>query len=220
MSKRGFFITLEGPDGCGKTTQAGLAVRHLRARGLDVVHTREPGGTSFAENLRKILLDPRHAIFSTAELLLYEASRAQHTEEVIRPALKSGKIVFCERYTDATMAYQGYGRGLDLSAIRKLNAIATAGLLPDLTVVLDIPSREGLARLKKDRKRSSDGKGDRMEREALSFHDRVRKGYYALASREPFRIKMVSARGSVAEVGARLCGLLDQKLARFAGEGR
>lgn len=192
--KKGLFITLEGPDGCGKTTQTKLLVDFLQSRGYPVLHTREPGGTSFAENLRSILLNPRFKISPLAELMLYEASRAQHTDEVVRPALKQGKIVLCERYTDATVAYQGYGRKLDLSTIKKLNAIATDGLLPDLTLVLDIPAKEGLKRAKNLNKK------DRLENEGVAFHNRVRKGYFALAKQEPRRIKVISALDSIESV--------------------
>ena len=205
--KKGFFITLEGPDGCGKTTQSKLLKEYLLKKGSAVLHTREPGGTTFAENLREIILNPRYHIFPMAELFLYEASRAQHTEEVIRPALRSKKTVICERYTDATYAYQGYGRGLDLSVIKTLNRIATAGLAPDLTIVLDIGVREGLARAKGN---SRGKKGDRLERENRAFHERVRKGYFALAKKEPRRIKIVSAEGSIQEVRDRIRALVEK----------
>lgn len=211
MAQTGFFITLEGPDGCGKTTQSLLLVDALRKKGLKVVHSREPGGTSFAENLRRILLNPKYKILPLAELLLYEASRAQHTDEVIRPAMKAGKIVVCERYADATFAYQGYGRRLNLTVIEKLNEIATAGLKPNLTIVLDIPPALSLSR----KKVGSQGKrlrGDRLERENSAFHSRVRKGYFELTRREPRRIKIVSAIGSVPEVHQRIWKLMRERL--------
>gem|GEM_PF-180333 len=191
-------MTLEGPDGCGKSTQAALLKKRLIELGRKVVHTREPGGTSLAENLRKILLHPEQKIFPLAELLLYESIRAQHTEEVILPALKRGEIVLCERYADATLAYQGYGRELPLETILTLNRIATKGLTPHLTIVLDIPVSKGL---KRARKLQEDGKkGDRLEREGLSFHSRVREGYLAIARKEPKRVRMISSLGSVKEV--------------------
>lgn len=231
MKKR-FFITLEGPDGCGKTTQSILLAAYFRKKGFDVVHTREPGGTSFAENLRRILLDPKHKILPMAELLLYEASRAQHTDEIIRPALGKGKVVICERYTDATCAYQGYGRKIDLCAIEQLNKIATSGLLPDLTILLDIPVSEGLKRARGERSlgrrrekregedrrksaRQTDGKwenGDRLEQENSAFHNRVRKGYFALAKKEPERIKIVYADGTIKQIHKRICEEVTKRL--------
>ncbi len=200
--KKGFFITLEGPDGCGKTTQALALKKRFIEQGKNVVHTREPGGTSFAEDLRKIILNPKHKISPTAELLLYEASRAHHTEEVIRPTLEKGGIVLCERYTDATMAYQGYGRGLSLETILTLNKIASGGIIPHLTLILDIPVKEGLRRA---RKLQEDGeKGDRLERESLKFHYRVREGYLSIVRNEPKRVRIVSSLGSREEVQERI----------------
>ena len=134
MVKKSFFITFEGSDGCGKTTQSVLLIKKLKNMGYDVVHTREPGGTVVAEALRKILLNPKSKISPLTELLLYESCRAQHTEEIIIPALKLEKIVICERYADATVAYQGFGRGLDIKMVMNLNKIATNNLVPDLTV--------------------------------------------------------------------------------------
>lgn len=184
-------MTLEGPDGSGKTTQCRLLASALRKEGFRVVHTREPGGVSFAEALRRVLLNPRHRIHPVAELLLYEAGRAQHTREVIRPALASGKIVLCERYADASLAYQGYGRGLPLSDIRRLNRIATGGLKPDLTIVLD--GGHAIGR-----------RADRMERAGRAFQRRVSAGYRALARREPDRFRIVPARGAVEELHRRI----------------
>lgn len=239
--KQGFFITLEGPDGCGKSTQSALLVRALRDRalrhtqgkemvggrkpdrdhlfhwarkwlgsgnrkkGLPVVHTREPGGTSFAENLRRILLNPKYKILPLSELLLYEASRAQHTEEVIRPAIQQGKIVVCERYTDATTAYQGYGRGLSLSTIAQLNKIATGNLVPDCTIVLDMPVNQAM-------KRSKNKIKDRLEQEKNSFHHRVRKGYFMIAKKEPKRVKIIPANGSVQEVHQRIWKIVTETI--------
>lgn len=175
---RGLFIVLEGPDKCGKSTQAALLARALKARGLKVLHTREPGGTAFAEALRSVLLDPKHRVEPLAELLLYEAARAQHTAEVLRPALARGACVVSERYTLATLAYQGLARGLGLPLARRLNRIATGGLKPRLTVVLDIPDRRFLSR---DPRR----RHDRLELESAAFRARVRRAYRSLARREP-----------------------------------
>ena len=202
MPSKGFFITLEGLDGCGKTVQSRLLVDFLLTRGFEVIHTREPGGTSFAENLRRILLNPKVHILPLTELILYDASRAQHTEEVIRPALKAGKIVLSERYSDATVAYQGFGRKIDLAVISQLNQIATRGLRPDLTMVLDISVKQGLKRARGEERGS---KGDRLEQESFSFHNRVRQGYFELAKKEPKRIKIISAKGTIQEVHRRVC---------------
>jgi dTMP kinase len=175
--RKGLFIVLEGPDKSGKSTQARLLVEALRARGRDVLHTREPGGTAAAEAIRKVLLDPGLHVSPTAELFLYEASRAQHTDEVLRPALAAGKVVVCERYTMSTDAYQGVARGLGLGMTGPLNKSATRGLRPALTVVIDIPDGEFGDR---DKQRAL----DRMEREDASFRIKVRRAYRKLAKRD------------------------------------
>lgn len=175
--RRGLFVVLEGPDKSGKSTQARLLVEALRARGRDVLHTREPGGTAAAEAIRKVLLDPGLHISPTAELFLYEASRAQHTDEVLRPALAAGRVVVCERYTMSTDAYQGVARGLGLALTGPLNKSATRGLKPALTVVIDIPDGEFGDR---DKQRAL----DRMEREDASFRVKVRRAYRKLAKRD------------------------------------
>lgn len=172
--KKGLFIVLEGPDKSGKSTQARRLVGALLSRGVKVLHTREPGGSGVAESIRKILLDPALKVSPVAELFLYEASRAQHTEQILRPALAEGRVVICERYTLSTDVYQGLARGLGLKTTSVLNKIATSGLEPDLTVVIDIPDREFGAR---DRGRVL----DRLEREAGGFHRKVREGYRVLA---------------------------------------
>ena len=151
--KKGFFITFEGGEGCGKSTQSFLLYELLKKKGYKAVHTREPGGTKVSEAVRRIILDPASRISPMAELFLYETARIQHIVDVIFPALKAGKSVICDRFTDATIAYQGFGRGLDLSVIKKLNTIAACGLKPDLTIYLDIPPKTGLLRarsIKKD----------------------------------------------------------------------
>lgn len=167
---RGLFLVLEGPDKSGKSTQARLLVERLRAAGYPVEHTREPGGTSFAEEVRRILLSTEHAVRPVAELLLYEASRAQHTDEKLRPALAAGSVVVCERYTMSTTVYQGHARGLDLKLVETANRLATGGLKPDLTFVFDIPDREFETR---DTGRAH----DRLESEPAAFRRRVRDGY-------------------------------------------
>lgn len=174
MSARGLFIVFEGPDKSGKSTQAKLLVEKLRALGLDVVHTREPGGTSFAEEIRRILLSRDHSVEPRAELLLYEAARAQHTEETLRPALAAGKIVVCERYTLSTLVYQGHARGLDRRLVEAANDLATDGLKPDVTFIIDIPSAEFDAR-------DVEREHDRLESEPAAFRRKVREGYRKLA---------------------------------------
>lgn len=173
---KGKFIVLEGPDRCGKSTQAKMLVNTLLAHGKDVVLTREPGGTLTAEQIRQIVLQPGVDIRPMAELFLYEASRAQHTQERILPALEEGKIVICERYTMSTCAYQGYGRGLDLKVIDTLNKIASLGITPDLTLVF----------LMSDKYFTERGEylfSDRLEQEDLSFRQKMRKGYMALVKK-------------------------------------
>ena len=195
---KGFFITLEGGEGSGKSTHSRLLYDLLKKKGCKAVLTREPGGTKISEAVRRILLDPENRMTPLAELFLYETARTQHLTEVIMPALKAGKIVICDRFTDATIAYQGYGRGLDVSIIKELNHIATRGIKPDLTIYLDIPSEEGLKKaraIKKDFKKSC----DRLEGEDISFHRLVRKGYLALARLEPRRIKVIRTKETVVE---------------------
>ncbi|MBI4678299.1 MAG: dTMP kinase [Elusimicrobia bacterium] len=173
----GTFIVMEGPDKSGKSTQALLLVRALRGRGLSVVHTREPGGTSLAEAVRRILLDPRQRIHPLSELLLYEAARAQHTHETILPALRAGRIVLSERYTMASLAYQGCARGLGLGVARTLNRIASFRLVPRLTLVLDIPEPEFDLRPR--------GRLDRIELEGARFRKKVAEAYRRLSRTEP-----------------------------------
>lgn len=176
----GTFVTLEGPEGAGKTTQLKLLSKLLESLGHKHIVTRDPGGTALGKQIRRILLNPETTVEPVTELLLYEADRAQHVQEIIIPALKQGSIVLCDRYTDSTLAYQGYGRGLSLALINQLNEIATGGLKPSLTILFDIASEEGLARL-------HPSGHDRLEREAIEFHQKVRQGYLQLASQEPHR---------------------------------
>lgn len=185
--RKGLFIVLEGPDKSGKSTQARLLVEELKRLRKSVVHTREPGGSGVAESIRKVLLDPSLNVSPVAELFLYEASRSQHTAEVLLPALVSGKIVVCERYTLSTDVYQGLARGLGLRTTRSLNAVATGGLKPDLTVVIDIPDAEFVGR---DRSRRL----DRLERETSQFRRKVRQGYRKLARRAPRTLRLDGTR--------------------------
>ncbi|MBN2406809.1 MAG: dTMP kinase [Elusimicrobia bacterium] len=200
--KRGRFITLEGPEGSGKSTQTRLLVEYIAGLGRPVIHTREPGGVSISEKLREILLNKDNRIFPKAELMLYASGRAQHTEELIMPALLSGKYVVCERYIHASIAYQGYGRGLDIELIRKLNDMATGGLVPDITIYMDIEAAEGLKRVER-----SNRSLDRLESENISFHERVRQGYLSMAGTDP-RIVTLDARNSREDIHAHIIDIL------------
>jgi len=207
-----FFITFEGIEGCGKTTQLRLLTQQLRHLGRDVVTTREPGGCPIADAIRNILLDPgNHNLAARAELLLYAAARAQHIDEVIRPALRDGKMVLCDRFTDATIAYQGYGRGLDRELIASLNALASAGTMPDLTILLDMPAEEGLQRARSRNTTQTLEHEGRFEQESLEFHRRVRQGYLDLAQREK-RILVIDAMGPPESVSERIFKALEPKL--------
>ena len=185
---RGRFVTLEGPEGAGKSTQIPLLAAWLEQQGHHVVSTRNPGGTAIGAQIRKVVLDAANtAMLPMAELLLYAADRAQHVNEVVEPALAAGHLVLCDRFGDSTMAYQGYGRGLDRETIRRLNDMATGGLVPDLTLLLDLPVETGLARVARARE------SDRLEIEAIAFHERLRAGYLAIACQEPGRFVVVDA---------------------------
>lgn len=204
----GKFITLEGPEGSGKTTQIALLHEWLLAQGHQVVCTREPGGTRIGEQIRAILHDPAHLeMAAQAEILLYSASRAQLVAEVIQPALAAGQWVLCDRYFDSTYAYQGYGRGLSLEALRYITHFATQGLVPDVTFYLDLPPEVGL-----QRRWRSGGEVNRLDREALAFHERVRAGYLELARQEPARWIIVDAAGTIVEVQAVLREQLSHRL--------
>lgn len=195
----GLFITFEGGEGCGKSTQIKLLAQALQERGYSVLQLREPGGTAVGERVRDVLLAKENvAMDPVAELMLYEAARAQIVAELIRPALAEGKIVLCDRFYDSTIAYQGFGRGLDIQLIKSLNEAATGGLRPDLTLLLMIDPAEGLARAKGVT--GGDGEGDRIEAAGLEFHTRVQEGFAYMAQLEPERIAVVGAQGSVADV--------------------
>jgi len=196
LMKEGIFITLEGGEGCGKTTHARLLYDYLRKRSYDCVHTREPGGTKLGENIRKVLLHSKSInISDLAELFLFEACRAQIVREIIKPNLDKKRIVISDRFSDATLSYQGYGGKVELDAIRTLNRIASAGIGPRLTILLDIDTVTGLRRAR--------GKGvDRMESKDIAYHRRVRGGYLKLAKNEPARIKVIEVKGAIGETQA------------------
>lgn len=203
--KKGVFVTLEGGEGSGKTTQLPLIAKWLESLGREVVTTREPGGTPLGASIRALLLRSGGEVpVARAELMLYGADRAQHVQRVIAPALAEGKVVLCDRYADATEAYQGHGRGIDLNLVRTLNEAATGGLKPDRTVWIDIDPELGvkrsLARLAGD----TGGAESRFEEEQLAFHKRVREGYAGLANTETGRFRRVDGNGTVAEVFERV----------------
>jgi len=214
--QRGWFITFEGIDGCGKTTQFRLLAQWLRDHGKDVVETVEPGGTAIGQQIRRILLDPASAgIQPRAELLLYFASRAQNVDQVIQPALDAGRIVLCDRFTDSTLAYQGCGRGLDREVVRDLDRIACRGLKPDVTFLIDIDLETSLMRARRRNERVGPAES-RIDEESAAFHERVRQGYLALAKAEPERIVVIDGAAGISEVSQRI----REALGRLTGEAR
>lgn len=198
--KKGKFIVLEGPDRCGKSTQAKLLINYFISKGAEVVLTREPGGTPTAENIRQIVLEPGLDIKPMAELFLYEASRAQHTQEKIIPALEAGKVVICERYTMSTCAYQGYARGIDLDTIDTLNEIATQGLVPDLTCVFLMSDKHFM-------ERGEHLYSDRLEQENVEFRQKMRNGYLEMLTKTP-NAYLIDADKGIDEVQQQLQSLL------------
>lgn len=208
-------ISFEGGDGSGKTTQLKLLEKYLSAHGKNCLCTREPGGTALGEMIRQLLLEAgKEEISSPTELFLYLADRAQHVQEVIRPALASGTIVLCDRFTDSTLAYQGYGRGVDLDILRRLNEVASPGVTPDLTFLLDCPVEVGLPRTAQRIVNQTSGKRreDRFEREKIEFHERVRAGFLELARAEPKRIVILDASRALQEVHEEIRKIVDEKL--------
>lgn len=196
-------ITFEGSEGCGKSTQSKMLCQYLRSKGLKVIYLREPGGTNISEKIRRILLDHRNdSMSSVCEMLLYMAARAQIVEEVIKPALKQGKVVVCDRFLDSTIAYQGYGLGMDIKTIKYIGDLVTSGIKPNLTIFLDLPVKKGLnvrSRVK-----------DRIERRTLNYHFRVRQGYLKLSTQEPGRIKIVKVDLERSETQRNIRGLIDK----------
>lgn len=202
---KGKFITFEGSEGCGKSTQSQLLCRYLKSKGFDVIHLREPGGTAISEKIRGILLNPENnSIAPVTEMLLYMAARAQIVSEVIIPALKKGKIVICDRFLDSTVAYQGFGLGMEIKVIEFIGKFATSAICPDLTIFLDLAVKKGL----KHRQFTK----DRIEKRPFSYHLRVRKGYLKLAERYSQRIKVVKVASDKNETEGRIRLLADNLL--------
>ncbi|MBS6400632.1 MAG: dTMP kinase [Atopobiaceae bacterium] len=211
---RGLFITLEGADGCGKSTQAAILADRIAATGREVVRLREPGGTAVSEKIRALVLDPENSEMAPeCELLLFEASRAQLVRQVIEPALARGAVVVCDRFYDSTFAYQAAGRSLAEPTIRAANALGSCGVAPDRTLVLDMDTDAALSRATRDG-------ADRMEAEGAAFQRRVREGYLRLVAEEPHRVRRVDAAGTVEEVTGRLADALADLLPDPAGEDR
>lgn len=209
-NKRGWFITFEGPEGSGKSTQCRMLIDFLASRNLPAVLTREPGGTEIGQQIRKIILDPQNKTLTPGtELLLYFADRAQHVAEYIRPALDKGTIVISDRYTDATWAYQGYGRGLDRKAIKFLNAFTTDRLRPDITFLLDVNLEKGLDRARTNKSEFAPpghgpGQGDRIEREPVDFYRKVMAGYRSLMKKERARFIYISGDDTIDAIHAKI----------------
>ena len=198
---KGLFITFEGADGCGKTTQMNLLAQYLREKGFDVVVTREPGGKGLGEKLREILLNYDGEVSSVCESFLFLADRAQNVDITVKPAVEQGKIVLCDRHGDSTVAYQGYGRGLDIERIEMLNSIATSNRKPDLTLVFDIDVETSMKRVGTEK--------DRMESAGIEFHNRVRQGYLDIAKKEPNRVKVINAVKSIEEIHREVISIID-----------
>ena len=197
---KGLFITFEGSDGCGKTTQIELLDEYLRKNGYSTLITREPGAKGLGEKVREILLNYDGEVSPRCESFLFLADRAQHADCIIKPAIKNGVIVLCDRHTDSTIAYQGYGRGVNIPELKHLNEMAVNGLKPDLTIVFDIDAKTSMERVGKDK--------DRMESAGMEFFERVRKGYLEIAKQEPDRVKVIDSTKSIEEIHHKVLELL------------
>ena len=210
-----FFITFEGVEGSGKTTQIQRLKKYLTQRGIPCKVTREPGGCPIGEKVRKILLNPDHReMVPMSELLLYEAARAQHVNDMIKPFLKKGGVILCDRFNDATLAYQGYGRRIDLRWIERLNHLSSQGIRPDVTFLLDCPSDVGLKRALQRNRELKQEREERFEKEEIQFHRRVRKGYLAIAKKEPRRVKVIDTRQGEDKVFNKIRKTVDNLLVR------
>lgn len=201
--KKGLFITFEGIDGCGKTTQLNMLAEYIKESGKDVLVTREPGSVGLGEKIREILLNYDGEVSSNCEAFLFLADRAQHIDVIVKPSVDAGKIVLCDRHTDSTIAYQGYGRGVDIERAKMLNKIATGGFVPDLTFVFDIDVETALERVGKNQ--------DRMESAGVEFFERVRKGYLQIAKLEPERVKVISSNDSIENIFMQVKAAINEK---------
>ncbi len=199
---QGLFITFEGPDGCGKTTQMNLLAQYFEKKGKKVVLTREPGGKGLGEKVRDILLNYNGEVSDRCESFLFLADRAQNIDIIVKPAVEKGEIVLCDRHIDSTVAYQGYGRGLDINEINILNNLATGGKKPDLTLVFDVDVETSMKRVGKEK--------DRMESAGIDFHNRVRNGYLELAKQEPTRIKVLDATKTIEEIHEKVVEIVER----------
>lgn len=205
--RKGLFITAEGMDGSGKTTQIRLMEEYIKKKGLEVVLTREPGGTAISEKIRSIILDPENTeMADVTEMMLYAASRAQHVEELIKPSVDEGKVIICDRFIDSTYVYQGFGRGIDINRIEEINRIAMKGIFPDITLFFDLSPEIALKR------RLGATAGDRIENENMEFHMKVYEGYKRLAHMYPERIKVVDASREAGEIFEDVKKYLDKSL--------
>lgn len=202
--KKGLFITLEGADGCGKTTQLNLLKEYLTSKGYEIVVTREPGGKGLGEKLREILLNYDGEVSDRCEAFLYLADRAQNIDTIIKPAINSGKIVLCDRHTDSSVAYQGYGREQNIDNINMLNELAVNGVHPDLTIVFDIDTETSMERVGAEK--------DRLESAGIEFHKRVRNGYLEIAKKDPQRIKVVDASQTIEDVQLDVIKIVEEVL--------
>lgn len=202
--KKGLFITLEGADGCGKTTQLNLLKEYLTSNGYEIVVTREPGGKGLGEKLREILLNYDGEVSDRCEAFLYLADRAQNIDTIIKPAINSGKIVLCDRHTDSSVAYQGYGREQNIDNINMLNELAVNGVHPDLTIVFDIDTETSMARVGAEK--------DRLESAGIEFHKRVRNGYLEIAKKNTQRIKVVDASQTIEDVQRDVIKIIEEVL--------
>jgi dTMP kinase len=207
MKKSGYFITFEGIDGCGKSTQLKKTEKYLIARGYTVLMLREPGSTPLSERIRSILLDKKLTIGDIPELMLYLAARAELVKQIIEPAINKGEIVLCDRFFDSTTAYQGYGRGLDINLINKLNRLAVGDMIPNLTLLIDLNFGSSLARRKKDNKSA-----DRLESESRIFFIKVREGFLEIARKNKSRVKVVDGSPAVETVFEEVKSWLNRKL--------
>ena len=200
--KKGLFITFEGADGCGKTTQIELINKYFWDKGYVTLLTREPGAKGLGVKLREILLNYEGEVSPNCESFLFLADRAQHIDCIIKPALKDGKIVLCDRHTDSTVAYQGYGRGLDINKIKMLNDIATGGIKPDLTIVLDVDVDTSMQRVGKEK--------DRMESAGIEFFEKVRQGFLKIAEQEPDRVKVINSSDTIENIHKKIVDLVEK----------